>query len=157
MLLKASLYGSLMVTLTVLLHAAGTTLWLKGLQKLNKSHPHLLASTKSHFLVLTTTALIVVFLHLAEITLWAAAYLAIPEVEVILSWPDAIYFSMVTFTTLGYGDIVLTGDTRLLTGIQSINGIILSGWSTAMLFMVIETIWKQDFNLTDNQKSQKQP
>ncbi|AMO55679.1 hypothetical protein GZ77_08895 [Endozoicomonas montiporae] len=150
MLLQASLYGSLMVTITVLIHAVGTTLWLKGLQKLHQSSPRLLASMKSHLVILTVTTLIVLFLHLAEIIVWAAAYYVLPEVEEILSWPDAIYFSMVTFTTLGYGDIVLAGDTRLLTGIQSINGIILSGWSTAMLFMVIQTIWKQDFNLTDD-------
>ncbi|MET4693810.1 potassium channel family protein [Endozoicomonas lisbonensis] len=150
MLLEASLYGSLMVTVTVILHAAGTTLWLKGLYSLNRSFPHLLHTANFQLLILTSTTLIIVFLHLAEIIVWAAGYYIIPKVEIILSWTDAIYFSMVTFTTLGYGDIVLTGDTRLLTGIQSINGIILSGWSTAMLFMVIQTIWKELFKRPDH-------
>ena len=149
MLFEASLYGSILVIVTVIVHAVGTTLWLSALEKLESAFPHLLHSAKANLLILTCTTLAIVFLHLIEIVFWAGAYYILPEVEAILSWPDAIYFSMVTFTTLGYGDIVLSGDTRLLTGIQSINGIILSGWSTAMLFMVIQTIWKKGFKLSD--------
>lgn len=149
MLFEASLYGSLLVSVTVMLHGVGTTLWLSTLNKLNKAFPQQLHSSKASLLILIFTTLVILFLHLAEIVLWAWAYYIIPEVETILSWPDAIYFSMITFTTLGYGDIVLSGDTRLLTGIQSINGIILSGWSTAMLFMVIQAIWKRGFNFSE--------
>ena len=147
MLLEASLYGSVLVTATVILHAWGTTQWISFLSFLDHTFPDQLHSKHANILILTATTLALLFLHLIEIIFWAGAYYIIPEVENILSWPEAIYFSMVTFTTLGYGDIVLSGDARLLTGIQSINGILLSGWSTAMLFMVIQAIWKRDFKL----------
>jgi hypothetical protein len=50
---------------------------------------------------------------------------------------------MVTFTTLGYGDISLTSEWRLLSGLEAINGIMLIGWSTAMMFSLIQNIYKK--------------
>lgn len=49
----------------------------------------------------------------------------------------------VTFTTLGYGDIVLGPEWRLLSGIEAINGIVLFGWSTAFLFAIVQRSWKE--------------
>ena len=54
----------------------------------------------------------------------------------------AIYFSFVTFTTLGYGDLTLSDGWRLLSGIEALNGILLDGWSTAVLFAVVQRIWQ---------------
>ena len=51
-------------------------------------------------------------------------------------------FFRVTFTTLGYGDITLVEhDWRLLSGIEALNGILLVGWTTAFLFMVVQRSW----------------
>ena len=55
---------------------------------------------------------------------------------------NCLYFSVVTFTTLGYGDISLSADYRLLSGIEALNGIILVGWTTAMIFSVVQRIWR---------------
>jgi hypothetical protein len=50
---------------------------------------------------------------------------------------------MVSFTTLGYGDITLTdSEWRLLSGIEALDGILLVGWSTALLFIVVQRSWK---------------
>ena len=56
----------------------------------------------------------------------------------------AVYFSFVTFTTLGYGDITLSEGYRLLSGIQALNGILLVGWSTALMFAVVQKIWQSE-------------
>ena len=58
------------------------------------------------------------------------------------TFEQAVYFSMVTFTTLGYGDIRLGPDLRLLSGIEALNGILLVGWTTALLFAVLQHSWK---------------
>jgi voltage-gated potassium channel Kch len=50
----------------------------------------------------------------------------------------AIYFSLVTFTTLGYGDITISSANRILAGLEAINGILLIGWSTAYMFSVVQ-------------------
>jgi hypothetical protein len=49
----------------------------------------------------------------------------------------------VTFTSLGYGDVALTAvNWRLLSGIEALNGVLLLGWSTALLFAVMHRIWQ---------------
>ena len=92
--------------------------------------------------VLAQTALILVLLHVVEVAAWALAYLLMPG-SGLTSFGDAIYFSFVTFTTLGYGDITLPGPERMLTGIESLNGVLLVGWSTALSFAVIQHIWTE--------------
>jgi hypothetical protein len=68
----------------------------------------------------------------------------IPETNLLFSsFSEAWYFSMVTFTTLGYGELTLSGNWRLLSGIEAINGIMLIGWSTAMMFSLIQQIFKR--------------
>ena len=65
-----------------------------------------------------------------ESALWAVFYLmvdALPTLE------DAIYFSLVTFTTLGYGDITLDERWRVLAAFEAANGIIMFGWTTAII------------------------
>jgi hypothetical protein len=53
-----------------------------------------------------------------------------------------VYFPAVTFTTLGYGDITLSSEQwRVLTGIEALNGVLLLGWSTALLYAVVHRTW----------------
>ena len=61
---------------------------------------------------------------------------ALPDIE------TAMYFSMVTFTTLGYGDVVLVGRWRMLASIQAANGVIIFGWTTALIFVWIQMIYQ---------------
>jgi hypothetical protein len=48
---------------------------------------------------------------------------------------------MVTFTTLGFGDVVLAGQWRTLASIQAANGVIIFGWTTALIFYFIQQIY----------------
>lgn len=93
-------------------------------------------------LVLVNTAWVVFVLHSLEIVIWAVAYQALLPISELASFEEAVYFSFVTFTTLGYGDITLSEGWRLLSGIEALNGIILLGWSTAMIFSVVQHIWR---------------
>ena len=49
---------------------------------------------------------------------------------------------MITFTTLGYGDITLAQEWQLLTGVEGMVGIVVFGLTTALLFAVIQKSWK---------------
>jgi voltage-gated potassium channel Kch len=74
--------------------------------------------------------LVMSMVGLLESGLWAGFYLmvdALPTLE------DAIYFSLVTFTTLGYGDITLDERWRVLAAFEAANGIIMFGWTTAII------------------------
>jgi hypothetical protein len=57
------------------------------------------------------------------------------------SFEEATYFSAITFATIGYGDITLSGKWRLASAIEGVNGILLFGWTTAFLFKVSEILW----------------
>ena len=74
-----------------------------------------------------------------ECWLWAMLFFwlgTIPDLE------SAVYFAAVTFTTLGYGDIVLDGEWRLLSAFAAGNGVIVFGWTTAMVYMVAQRLYQ---------------
>jgi hypothetical protein len=69
-----------------------------------------------------------------QIALWAAAFVACGEFA---DFEDAFYHSAVNFTTLGYGDIVMSRRWRLLGPLEAVNGSLMLGLSAAMLFAVL--------------------
>lgn len=79
--------------------------------------------------------------HMAQIWLWAVFYIGIGEISDI---ETALYFSTTTFTTVGYGDVILDKDWRLVSSFQSANGFILFGWSTAFIFEVMSKLYQKD-------------
>jgi voltage-gated potassium channel len=139
-MLRLSLISAALIAITVVIHAIGTSAWVEHLGK--KYADHLPVSGRGAMLVLVNTALIVFALHTVEIIIWAGAYLALVPINELASFEEAVYFSFVTFTTLGYGDITLSEGYRLLSGIEALNGIILVGWTTAMIFSVVQHIWR---------------
>lgn len=72
-------------------------------------------------------------LHSVQIWLYALTYLALGQFDTV---EPALYFSTSTFTTAGYGDVVLSPAWRMLSAIESANGFLLIGWSTAFLVSV---------------------
>jgi hypothetical protein len=78
-----------------------------------------------------------VVIHTVEIWLYAVVFLvvgALPDFE------TALYFSTTSFTTLGYGDVVLQRHWRLFGAIEGANGLLLIGWSTAFMLSVIQRL-----------------
>lgn len=84
--------------------------------------------------------LITFFATMFEVAIWAAGYVAVQAID---SFEKALYFSMVTFTTLGYGDITLSENWRLLSAIQAGNGIVMFGWTTALVIAVVQHIYQR--------------
>jgi hypothetical protein len=80
-----------------------------------------------------------ILLHLLEITVWAYFYFvkeAIPDLQ------SAFYFSAVTYTTTGYGDVVLPEAWRLVGGIEALTGILMCGWSTGFFFAIVGRMYE---------------
>lgn len=142
-MLKLALIGAGLVAITVAIHALGTAVLVRYLANtfLDRAGRW---GTKRVLNALMLAALTLVFLHTLEIIVWAGAYKAIVPSGELADIEAAVYFSFVTFTTLGYGDITLTEGFRLLSGIQALNGILLAGWSTALMFAVVEKSWGKD-------------
>jgi len=142
-MLKLSLIGAILIAITVSIHAVGTTYLVKYLTRTFLDQEGHWGSRRV-LPALTITAIALVFLHTLEIMAWAGAYRVLVPISELADFETATYFSFVTFTTLGYGDITLSDSWRLLSGIQAMNGILLVGWSTALMFAVVQKNWQID-------------
>jgi len=131
------LIGSAMVALTVVIHALG----LAGEIVFLRSRMPEVAEGKYFPIVrnLVWTVLGLFLLHTVEILCWAVLYIILGEFS---NLEEAIYFSTVTFTTLGYGDITLSENWRILSAFEAANGIILFGVSTAFVFSALERVYR---------------
>jgi len=140
-MLTLNLIGAAVVALTVAIHAVGTTSWVRfvATRYLNEDGTW---GTRRTLGAITSTVIVLISLHAIQITVWAAAYRAVLPDGELETFEKALYFSFVTFTTLGYGDITLSEGWRVLSGIQALNGIILVGWTTALLFAVVQRSWQ---------------
>jgi hypothetical protein len=136
------LTGIGLVVSTVLVHALGTHALIRFLSRHYANASGLIPSHKALPAVIWT-AMALMVLHVIEIQLWALTYLLIVPGDTLDTYEKAAYFSFVTYTTVGYGDVTLsTQEWRLLSGIEAMNGILLAGWSTALLFVVVQRSWK---------------
>jgi hypothetical protein len=121
--------GALLIAATVLIHTFG----LIGLHRtMQQALPHfrLQSNLAGRALAMTSTVLGLFLVHTVEVWTWAGAYLQLGAVR---GLENALYFATVTYSTLGYGDITLQRDWRLLSALEGIDGFILIGWSTAYL------------------------
>jgi len=121
---------------TVIIHALGTLAAIAHLARIlqrRQSHGRL----ASEFQIVRTVS-ILLLLHLAEASVWAGVYCLLgllPDME------TAIYFSITSYTTVGYGDVVLPATWRLLGPIEAGVGILMLGWSTAIIVTVINRVY----------------
>ena len=128
------LIGLVLMALCVVIHASGVTSalwWSRGQRELPQRYWH----WTWLFICLAGW---IILLHLVEITVWALYYFgrgAIDDVQA------ALYFSAVTYTTTGYGDLVLPEEWRLVGGIEALTGILMCGWSTGFFFAVVSRMY----------------
>ena len=122
-----------MMTLTVAIHFFGIVALLRLLsinwQRVAKLHTNI-----RHMMMLIMAVLGIVLLHTLEIWVYALLYLAVGALS---DFEQALYFSTVCFTTLGFGDIVLGPSFRIVSAIEAANGLILFGWTTAFLISLM--------------------
>jgi hypothetical protein len=72
--------------------------------------------------------------HVSEVMVWSLAYAIVGAAP---AGADPVYFAFVNYTTLGYGDVTPVERWRLLGPITAMNGVLLFGWSTAVIFEVL--------------------
>lgn len=148
-MLNSVLLGLLLAMITIAIHGLGTTWWIWNLnnprtgKRLQNTYP-LIAQMR----VLCSTAAVLLILHLIEVIVWGIAYLFLNGSEAMSSFEEAIYFSTVTFASLGYGDVVIDGPWRLLSAIQAMTGLLAFGWSSALMFAIVQRIWEKGNNNT---------
>ena len=125
----------LLLALSVLTHAAGLALVARRLP-VGRVVPGL--NFFAGVWLLIRLAAWVVVIHIIEITGWALFYWwkqCLQDLE------SSLYFSVVTYATLGYGDLTLVKGWRLLSGFEALTGILMCGWSTGFFFAVVSRMY----------------
>jgi hypothetical protein len=96
--------------------------------------------------VMIPTVSILMITHTFEVLVWSLAY---SMVNAAPAGVDLIYFAFVNYTTLGYGDVLPVERWRLLGPITAMNGIVLFGWSTALIFEVLRRTLARCLDMPD--------
>ena len=128
--------ASAMILATTAVHGAATLVVLKVLYW-NRRHRWSASSYLRKVCLVAGVVLAMFLASLLEMGLWAAVYL---EVGALADVATALYFSAVTFVSLGYGDVTLQSPWRLLSALEGANGVILFGWSTAVVFAAVRQV-----------------
>jgi hypothetical protein len=130
------LIGVLMIVVTTVVHAGGMMLVLKVVR--TQGDRWLERRQRTDVCWIGGIVVLMFFVSVVEAMLWAAAYLGLNAIE---GFERAAYFSVVTFSTLGYGDIVLDERWRLPASFEAASGIIMFGWTTAIVIGAVEHIY----------------
>ncbi len=124
--------GALVSAINIGIHALVTVIAVSmarnaGLRQTARPRWHLMG-------VMVATAAVLQLAHTFEVLVWALCY---HIVQAAPADSDLLYFAFVNYTTLGYGDITPVKEWRLLGPLTAMNGVLLFGWSAAILFEVL--------------------
>jgi voltage-gated potassium channel len=131
--------ASLLLALTLCLQVVGITALIEWLKRILAHDRHKQGPAHSAKLVVESLLAILV-LHVLTILLWATCY----RWSCFPSWDLAFYFSASSYSTVGYGDVVLPPDWRLLGPVESIIGVLMCGISVSILFALVSRLVDRD-------------
>lgn len=129
--------GVILVALMVFIHGVGTLVVVRLLtwyQPYWERYGGILVNTLSLTWVVGT----LLFLHLLEVGVWAVYYRLrglVPDLE------TGAYFSLSTYATVGYGDVLLPKEWRVIGASEALVGILMTAWSTALLIGVVNSLY----------------
>lgn len=135
MLTSQLMLGTALIVANAIFHVS-CLVWLAGLINSIGTSSSFSPSRKGLILLLAIAVLGLIAIHTASAWAWAAVYLVVGEFTELIR---ALYFSVVTSTTLGYGDITLSDRWQLLASFQAMGGLVLFGASTAFLLGVTKS------------------
>ncbi len=129
------LVGMLVCLINIGLHALVTVVAVgiarsAGLRPTTRPRSHLMG-------VMMATAVVLMVAHTLEVLVWAATY---GIVGAAAAEQGLLYFAFVNYTTLGYGDVTPVREWRLIGPLTAMNGVLLFGWSAAVLFEVLRKV-----------------
>jgi voltage-gated potassium channel len=126
-----------LASVTVILHAVGTVHIVMPASGVWNQQGEQLIPPRPVF-ALTRLVSMLLVLHLVEISVWAAAFTA---ANVLPDFDTSLYFSLKSYTTVGYGDVLPPNSWRLLGPFEAAVGILMLGWSTGIIVAAVQRIY----------------
>lgn len=125
--------GGATSSVNLIIHALLMALVVKIIVDI-RAHESIMPPLLRRTIVIVLTGFLLVAGHFVEVLIWAYTYQIVGAAP-----PDTplVYFAFVNYTTLGYGDVLPVGEWRLVAPLTALNGIMLIGWSTALIFEVL--------------------
>ncbi len=133
-------FGALLTASTVAVHALCTASLIAFLRAMHVDH-WALRSVWTRVAVISALVVGMFLVSVVEAGLWAATYVSLGAIR---DFGEALYFSVVTFTTLGYGDVTVHDQWRLLASLQAADGTITFGWTTALIVAASHRIYVEN-------------
>jgi voltage-gated potassium channel len=124
--------AAILITLTLSLQVAGMVVLIHWARTRLTSNIHKLGLLPSAVLMVRFASAIIA-LHLSHIVLWTTFY----HWHCFPSWETAFYFSTTSYSTVGYGDVVLSQAWRILGPVEGIVGVLMTGLSVSVLFAIV--------------------
>jgi voltage-gated potassium channel len=144
--------AALLVSLTLLLQVSGVTALIEWLKRVLTRDVDKHGPTYSARLVVPST-LAILLLHGLAILLWAGFYRS----HCFPSWEIAFYFSASSYSTVGYGDVVLPSAWRLLGPLESVTGVLMCGISVSVLFALVTRLLDRDIQSMGGKEQEGNP
>ena len=138
-MLRQILVGGGVSVVNIAIHAFVMTIVVHVVQKASANKKS--GSSLYLVVVMIPTVLVLMTTHTVEVMVWAFAYFL---VNATAEGTDRLYFAVVNYTTLGYGDVTPVPRWRLLGPMTAMNGVLLFGWSTAVIFEVLRKAIARD-------------
>src|SRR6516165_7061494 len=143
-MLRQFLVGGGVSLINIAIHALIMTMVVQVARAMGrKRQPH---SSLVLIAVMIPTVSVLMAAHVLEVLVWALAYLLFDAVP---AGAGLVYFAFVNYTTLGYGDVLPVERWRLLGPITAMSGMLLFGWSTAVIFEVLRRTLVRTLDLKD--------
>ncbi len=142
-MIRELLYAFLVVGICVIVHTAALVIcggWLVKRRELIATNYHL----ANQVALLLGVCIFTIVLHLVETCIWAFFFW---YKDLFPTFETALYFSMGTYTTIGYGDIVLPKTWRLLGAVEGLSGVLLCGLSGAFIFAIVNALFQVWYRL----------
>jgi hypothetical protein len=128
----------IIVAVCVVIHIIGLLILVDWLLK-HRSFLEQRSSMVIFALLLILVFAVVILLHLVETSIWATFYY---WRGLFADYEISFYFSLGSYTTIGYGDVVLPQRWRLLGGLEGVSGVLLCGLSTAFIFAIVNALFQ---------------
>jgi voltage-gated potassium channel len=135
--------AAILVTLTVCAQCGGMAALIDWGIAHVAPDKHRLGPVRSAELIVRVTG-VMIAVHVSQILLWAAFY----RWECFHSWESAFYFSIASYSTVGYGDLILPHAWRDLGPVESVVGVLMCGISASFLFAIVTRLVDREMRLS---------
>lgn len=136
-MIQQILFALALASVTVVIHAIGTVYFVIPASGVWRDLTASASVPRPAWILIRLVSLLLI-LHLVEVSVWAAAYTignVLPDFE------TSLYYSLKSYTTVGYGDVLPSVSWRLLGPIEAAVGILMLGWSTSIIVAAVQRIY----------------